>query len=107
MDDARLLEEFAQISLRLDNVEGYFSNFDITLNNHMTDYKKAQDRLCADQDRLCEEQASLKTGLSEAAKLIAKLQGSEGVMLIVVRWIIFPLIVVLAGLIGIKTLTMP
>jgi len=40
-----LQEEIAQISSRLDNVEGYFSNFDITLNNHMTEYDHKLDGL--------------------------------------------------------------
>lgn len=35
--------ETAGIAIRLDNVEGYFNNFDTTLNNHMTDYAKRQE----------------------------------------------------------------
>ncbi|MBU2249833.1 MAG: hemolysin XhlA family protein [Gammaproteobacteria bacterium] len=36
-------EEVAQLSTRLDNIEGYFQNFDTTLNNHMNDYKREQE----------------------------------------------------------------
>lgn len=35
-------EEIAQIVTRLGNVEGYFDNFNTTLENHMTDYKEKQ-----------------------------------------------------------------
>ena len=35
-------EEVAQLATRLDNIEGYFQNFDATLNNHMNDYKTEQ-----------------------------------------------------------------
>lgn len=32
--------EIGGISARLENVEGYFNNFDTTLNNHMVDYDR-------------------------------------------------------------------
>lgn len=35
-------EEIARLGTRLDNVEGYFDNFNTTLTNHMTDYKREQ-----------------------------------------------------------------
>jgi len=38
LDEVKL--ETANIVTRLENVEGYFSNFDTTLNNHMTDYDR-------------------------------------------------------------------
>lgn len=37
-----LKEEIAQLATRMGNVEGYFNNFDVTLTNHMTDYKQQQ-----------------------------------------------------------------
>lgn len=36
-------EEMAQLGARMDNVEGYFDNFNTTLTNHMEDYKKRQE----------------------------------------------------------------
>lgn len=38
-------EEIGQISIRLGNVEGYFDNFNTTLENHMTDYKAKQEEV--------------------------------------------------------------
>lgn len=32
-------DEIAGFGTRLENVEGFFNNFETTLNNHMTDYK--------------------------------------------------------------------
>lgn len=40
-----LKDEIAQLGTRMDNVEGYFNNFDITLTNHMEDYKRVQDSI--------------------------------------------------------------
>ncbi len=40
-----LKEEVAQTNMRLDGVEGYFDNFDTTLNNHMNDYNAKLDSL--------------------------------------------------------------
>lgn len=38
-------DEIARNGTRLDNVEGYFSNFDTTLSNHMTSYDQKLDAL--------------------------------------------------------------
>jgi len=40
-----LKEEIGQLATRMGNVEGYFNNFDVTLNNHMTDYKHKQESI--------------------------------------------------------------
>lgn len=38
-------DEIASLGTRMDNVEGYFNNFDITLTNHMTDYALKQTKI--------------------------------------------------------------
>ncbi len=38
-------DELALIMTRIENTEGYFDNFDTTLNNHMNDYNKKLDDL--------------------------------------------------------------
>lgn len=37
-DVQQILNELADVRTRLENTEGYFGNFDITLNNHMKNY---------------------------------------------------------------------
>jgi hypothetical protein len=90
-------DEIGQLGTRLDNVEGYFQNFDTTLNNHMNDYKKRQDEVVA-------EQAKLRELITNAAIAVAKIQGSEGLAVTLIKWVITPLIIILAGLIGLKLL---
>ena len=69
-------EELAGIRTRLENVEGYFQNFDTTLNNHMNDYK-----------------AKLKDTQAAIAGLRGKLSWAF--------WVLFGLFVMaLGGLIG-------
>lgn len=41
-DLQEIKEEIAGLGTRMGNVEGYFNNFDVTLTNHMTDYKITQ-----------------------------------------------------------------
>lgn len=89
-----LKTEIAQVTNRLDNVEGYFCNFDTTLNNHMNDYKAVQDDIRT-------EQKSIRKDMQEIALSVAKLQGAEGLLPLVIKWIVFPLIVILGGLAGV------
>lgn len=90
-------EELGKLATRLDNVEGYFGNFDITLNNHMNDYKRQQREICA-------EQVKLRDMVTDMAIKVARIQGSEELAVTLIKWVIVPLIVLLAGLVGIKTL---
>lgn len=90
-----LREEIGQVATRLDNVEGYFNNFDITLSNHMSDYKKTQEKIEA-------EQVKTRDAVTAMGLTVAKLQGSEGIAIFMVKWVVVPLIALLAGLVGIK-----
>ena len=85
-----LKEETAHLDIRLGNIEGYFQNFDTTLNNHMNDYKDEQGRIRDKVDALALE--------------VAKLQGSEGIAIVLVKWVVVPLIALLAGLVGVKVI---
>lgn len=38
-------DEIGRVSTRLDNVEGYFDNFDVTLGNHMKSYDRKLEAL--------------------------------------------------------------
>lgn len=40
-----LKEEIGGLAARMGNVEGYFDNFNTTLENHMEDYKAKQDSI--------------------------------------------------------------
>lgn len=40
-----LKNEIAGLATRMDNVEGYFDNFNATLENHMTDYRARQESI--------------------------------------------------------------
>lgn len=90
-------DETGQLAVRLDNIEGYFANFDTTLTNHMTDYAKAQGAIREEQQKIHE-----KVDIIDVA--VAKLQGSEGLAVFMVKWVVVPLIGLLAGLVGIKVL---
>ena len=71
-----LKDEIAGLGTRMGNVEGYFDNFNTTLENHMNDYKTKQDA-------------------------IDKKVDSMGGKLSWAFWVIFSLLmVVLGGLIG-------
>jgi t-SNARE complex subunit (syntaxin) len=102
MDDKdvqAMKEEMAQLSTSVANISGCLDNFDTTLNNHMTDYKKAQDEMRS-------EQTKIRDAVTALGLVVAKIQGSEGLAIILIKWVIVPLIVILAGLIGVK-LIMP
>jgi hypothetical protein len=88
MDNEELKEELGQLGMRLDNVEGHFENFDTTLNNHMNDYGSRQDQLVEKVAKMAEK--------------LAEMKGREDLAGTLIRWVIFPLIVILAGLIGIR-----
>ncbi len=97
MDDKELKDEMGQLATRLDNVEGYFCNFDTTLNNHMTEYKETQ-------KAIRDEQRTLMKTAADLAIAVATLQGSEGLAIFIIKWVVTPLIGVLAALIGVKLL---
>lgn len=88
-------EETAQLVTRLDNVEGYFDNFGTTLNNHMIEYAERQKEISTKQEKLSAD-------LHQLALEVAKIQGSEGIAIILIKFVILPLIFILAGLIGLK-----
>jgi len=94
-DVQSIKEEVAQLATRLDNIEGYFQNFDATLNNHMNDYKKTQ-------DEIREEQGKLRELINDLAVKVATLQGSEKLATFLIKWVVVPLIGLLAGIIGVK-----
>ena len=101
MDDKELQdvkEEIGQLNVSIANISGCLDNFDTTLNNHMTDYKKAQDILQA-------EQTKIRDAVTAMALTVAKIQGSEGLAITLIKWVIVPLIVILGALIGVKLLT--
>jgi len=97
MDNAELKEELGRITSRLDNVEGYFSNFDATLNNHMRDYLQTQ-------TEIKDEQKTIREKVEAITVSVAKLQSSEGLAVILIKWVIAPLIILLGALVGIKLL---
>ena len=88
MTNQELKEELAQLAVRLGNVEGYFENFDTTLHNHMGDYAKRQEAIAEKVEKL---------GL-----VLAAMQGRYELAVTLIRWVIFPMLVILAGLVGIK-----
>lgn len=72
-------EEVASLSTRLDNIEGYFQNFDMTLNNHMNDYKREQ-----------EEQAKRLAAVEGGLKRLSKLFNLG-------FWVVFSLLTIVLG----------
>ncbi len=100
MEDKDLLalkEEMAALATSVADISGCLGNFDTTLNNHMNDYKAAQGLIAAEQVKI----RDLVTAMGLA---VAKIQGSEGLAIILIKYVVLPLIVVLAGLIGVKLL---
>ena len=89
-DVQAIKEEVGQLRTRLDNIEGYFQNFDTTLNNHMNDYK--------------EEQRKIREKVNDLAVIVAGIQGSEGLARFLIKWVVVPLIGLLAGLVGVKAI---
>ena len=100
MDDKELQglkDELARVSISMADISGCLTNFDTTLNNHMTDYKRVQ-------TKLEEEQTKIRDTVNAMALTVAKIQGSEGLAITLIKYVIVPLIVILAGLIGLKLL---
>lgn len=54
-------QEMAQLKTQMDNVEGYFDNFDMTLSNHMNDYKREQAIQTKRLEEIERSQKNLKT----------------------------------------------
>lgn len=92
-------EEIGQVQISIADISGCLDHFDTTLNNHMNDYKKAQ-------DEIRQEQTKIRDTVNAMAIAVAKIQGSEGLAITLIKWVIVPLVIILAGLIGIK-LVMP
>lgn len=90
-------EEIGQLNTSIANISGCLDHFDTTLNNHMNDYKKAQDEIKS-------EQTKIRDTVNAMAVTVAKLQGSEGLAIFLVKWVVVPLIALLAGLVGIKVI---
>ncbi len=90
-------EEIAQVQISIADISGCLDHFDTTLNNHMNDYKKAQ-------EEIRQEQTKIRDTVNNMALVVAKLQGSEGLAIFLVKWVVVPLIALLAGLIGIKVI---
>lgn len=104
MDDKELQamkDELGSISTRLDNVEGYFQNFDTTLNNHMNDYARVQGEIQEKQTTLNTEQYKIKDAMNVIGLNVAKLQGSEGLAVNLIK-VITLCIILLGALVGIK-----
>ncbi len=98
MDDKELQglkDEIAQVATSVADISGCLDNFDTTLNNHMNDYKRVQEKLEA-------EQTKIRDAVTAMGLAVAKIQGSEGLAITLIKWVIVPLIVILAGLIGVK-----
>ena len=92
-----LKNEIAQVATSVADISGCLDNFDTTLNNHMNDYKRVQEKLEA-------EQTKIRDAVTAMGLVVAKIQGSEGLAIILIKWVIVPLIAILAGLIGIKVI---
>lgn len=92
-----LKEEIGQLNVSIADISGCLDNFDTTLNNHMTDYKRAQDEIRT-------EQSKIRDTVNDMAVKVAKLQGSEGLAIFLVKWVVVPLIALLAGLVGVKVI---
>ena len=67
-----LKQEMAQILTRIENTEGYFDNFDTTLNNHMTDYNR----------KLSDLRNLFKWGFWIVFTLLVLVMGSGGALLV-------------------------
>lgn len=86
-DVQAIKEEVGQLATRLDNIEGYFQNFDITLNNHMGDYKTEQE---AQAKKLAEVESGLRNlgrsfglGFWVVFTLLTVVLGTGGALLVV------------------------